>query len=126
MPILCLGETLAEREHIRSLLLTVGFDSAQSDRSDEGEHTARFKVLLESSRESAAVAAAVVDRLRDRFAGIPDLEANVVRPVLFSSKTPVEVEIHGYDLRKLPMAQLFRGLALQWPESAFQELVPNV
>jgi hypothetical protein len=24
------------------------------------------------------------------------------------------------------MAQLFRGLALQWPASAFQEFVPNV
>jgi hypothetical protein len=24
------------------------------------------------------------------------------------------------------MAQLFRGLALQWPSAAFQELVPNV
>jgi len=29
-------------------------------------------------------------------------------------------------VQKLPMARLFRGLALQWPASAFQELVPNV
>jgi hypothetical protein len=29
-------------------------------------------------------------------------------------------------VQKLPMAQLFRGLALQWPTAAFQELVPNV
>jgi hypothetical protein len=29
-------------------------------------------------------------------------------------------------VQKLPMAQLFRGLALQWPASAFEELVPNV
>jgi transposase-like protein len=36
------------------------------------------------------------------------------------------LELAGYDVRKLPMAQLFRGLALQWPASAFQELVPNV
>jgi len=36
------------------------------------------------------------------------------------------LELAGYDLRTLPMAQLFRGLALQWPESAFRELVPNV
>ena len=32
----------------------------------------------------------------------------------------------GYEVRKLPMTQLFRGLALQWPAVAFQELVPNV
>jgi hypothetical protein len=32
----------------------------------------------------------------------------------------------GYEVLKLPMAQLFRGLALQWPAAAFRELVPNV
>jgi hypothetical protein len=26
---------------------------------------------------------------------------------------------------KLPMARLFRGLALQWPSAAFKGLVPN-
>jgi hypothetical protein len=36
------------------------------------------------------------------------------------------LELAGYDVRKLPMTQLFRGLALQWPSRAFQELVPNV
>ena len=29
------------------------------------------------------------------------------------------LELAGYEVRKLPMAQLFRGLALQWPASAF-------
>jgi hypothetical protein len=36
------------------------------------------------------------------------------------------LELAGYEVQKLPMAQLFRGLALQWPASAFQELVPNM
>jgi transposase-like protein len=36
------------------------------------------------------------------------------------------LELAGYNVRKLPVSQLFRGLALQWPDSAFQELVPNV
>ena len=36
------------------------------------------------------------------------------------------LELAGYAVRKLPMTQLFRGLALQWPAAAFQELVPNV
>jgi hypothetical protein len=29
-------------------------------------------------------------------------------------------------VQKLPMTQMFRGLALQWPAAAFEELVPNV
>jgi len=35
------------------------------------------------------------------------------------------LELAGYEVRKLPIAHLFRGLALQWPSSAFKELVPN-
>lgn len=90
---------LGEKEHITSLLLTVGYDAANSQRSDEGEHTARFKVLLENS--DPRVEDAVVKRLRQRFREIPDLEARVVRPVLFSFKTPIEVEVHGDDLLEL-------------------------
>ena len=89
---------LAERDHIESLILTVGYDSANSSRSDEGEHSARFKVVLADASRTAKVEEAVIERLRERFVGIPDLEARVVRPVLFSSKTPIEVEIYGTDL----------------------------
>jgi HAE1 family hydrophobic/amphiphilic exporter-1 len=92
---------LEEKENIRSLILTVGYDSETSDRSDEGEHTARFKVLLEPSRDVAALESEVTRRLRERFVGIPDLTARITRPVLFSSKTPIEVEIHGDDLSML-------------------------
>ena len=92
---------LDEKEHIRSLILTVGYDSANSQRSDEGEHSARFKILLDEFDHGAEVEQAVIARLRDRFSGIPDLEARIVRPVLFSSKTPIEVEVQGTDLRLL-------------------------
>ena len=36
------------------------------------------------------------------------------------------LELAGYDVHKLPMAQLFRGFTLRWPDAAFKELVPNV
>ncbi len=36
------------------------------------------------------------------------------------------LELAGYEILKLPMTQLFRGLALQWPAAAFQQLVPSV
>ena len=35
---------------IESLILTVGYDSANSTRSDEGEHTAAFKVILDEQQ----------------------------------------------------------------------------
>ena len=110
---------LAEKEHIQSLLVTVGYDSANSRRSDEGEHTARFKVLLSRDGDLVTTEERVVGRLRQRFTGIPDLEARISRPVLFSSKTPIEVEIHGNDLPQLKeMATRAREIMARMPELA--------
>jgi HAE1 family hydrophobic/amphiphilic exporter-1 len=95
------GAILAEREQIESLILTVGYDSANSQRSDEGEHSAKFKVLLDERNRGAAQEEAVIARLRRNIDSVPDLDARIVRPVLFSSKTPIEVEVHGHDLRQL-------------------------
>lgn len=108
---------LAERRHISSLLLTLGYDAANSQRSDEGEHTGRFKVLLE--RSDPALEKEVIARLRERFNEIPDLETRVVRPVLFSFRTPVEVEVLGEDLGELKRyAAQIRDVMTAMPELA--------
>ncbi|MDQ7007514.1 MAG: efflux RND transporter permease subunit [Acidobacteriota bacterium] len=108
---------LAESEDIESLLLTLGFDSAQSQRSDEGEHTARFKVLLAPSRRPEETERRILRRIRRRLATIPDMEIRVVRPVLFSSKTPIEVEIQADDLIQLrALADQAADLLAELPE----------
>jgi hydrophobic/amphiphilic exporter-1 (mainly G- bacteria), HAE1 family len=108
---------LTGREHIRSMILTVGFDPANSQRSDEGEHTARFKVLLDSS--DPRTEDAVIARLREKLARLPDVEARVTRPVLFSTKTPIEVEVHGDDLPRLKaMSDRVRSVMDGLPELA--------
>ena len=84
---------------IASLLTTYGFDPAQSQRADEGEHTARFKVVLADA--DPRVESAVIDDLRRRFEAIPDLDHRVTRPVLFSFRTPIEVEVQGDRLADL-------------------------
>jgi len=110
---------LEEKQHIRALILTVGYDSANSQRSDEGEHSARFKVLLDQNSRGATVEEAVIARLRERFAGIPDLEARVTRPVLFSSQTPIEVEVQGTDLQMLrAYGERVREMLAAMPELA--------
>ncbi|MEZ5312796.1 MAG: efflux RND transporter permease subunit [Thermoanaerobaculia bacterium] len=52
-------------------------------------------------------------RLRARLAAIPDLEHRMTRPVLFSFRTPIEIEIHGEDLDalKAKSAEVERTLA---------------
>ena len=108
---------LAEPEGIRALLVTYGFDPTTSQRSDEGEHSARFKVVLTSSDPTAE--ARVVDRIRRRLATLPDVEARVTRPVLVSFRTPVEVEVHGDDLFELRrMAERVRSVMAAMPELA--------
>jgi transposase-like protein len=36
------------------------------------------------------------------------------------------LELAGYEVAKLPMAELCRAWALHWPHTAFEDLVPNV
>jgi HAE1 family hydrophobic/amphiphilic exporter-1 len=102
---------LDDSEHVERVLATYGFDPALSQRSDEGEHTARFRVLLR--RSDAAGERIVADRLRARLASLPDLEHRLTRPVLFSFRTPIEVEVHGEDLDALKRkaAEVERALA---------------
>lgn len=86
---------------IESLIVTYGYDATSSRRSDEGEHTAKFKVLLADEGDNARSEGRIAQEIRRRLATVPDLNARLVRPVLFSFKTPIEVEIYGDDLRQL-------------------------
>jgi transposase-like protein len=70
------------------------------------------------SIESARCYLAVFEKLY-RFTPFSDDAQQRIR-----AKCPLELA--GYDVAKLPMAQICRGWALQWPDSAFEELVPSV
>ncbi len=108
---------LAHRQHIKRLLMTVGYDPANMKRSDEGENTARFKVILDTA--DPPVETAVADRIRALVANVPDAESRVVRPVLFSFRTPIEVDVYGHDLIRLQRtAERVRQLMSGLPELA--------
>lgn len=92
---------LSEKEHIESIAVTVGYDPANTQRADEGEHTARIKVLLAPTDDNARTEELVAARIRARLTGIPDLQARLTRPVLFSFRTAIEVEVYGDDLTRL-------------------------
>lgn len=123
---------LANKEHIDTLLVTYGYDVNNTKRSDEGEHTAKFKVLLEPSRNPKILEEKVMARLRQQFEPLPDVNFRVTRPVLFSAATPIEVEIYGTDLKKLreratATAELLRGLPeLSDVESTLKRGAPEI
>lgn len=110
---------LANKEDIQSVLVTFGYDITNMKRSDEGEHSARFKILLRPNNHQAATEDRVLARLRKYFADLPDVNTRVVRPVLFSSQTPIVVEIHGDNLDELKAyATRAQTIMAQMPELA--------
>ncbi len=110
---------LANRQDIKSLIVTFGFDATNIKRSDEGEHSARFKVVLAGGNDPVAAEERVIHRLRGYFDSIPDVQMRVVRPVLFSSKSPIVVEIEGDDLVKLKnVSQQAEALMVKLPTLA--------
>ncbi|MGK7370810.1 MAG: efflux RND transporter permease subunit [Candidatus Halalkalibacterium sp. M3_1C_030] len=65
-----------------------------------GENWGELDVVLTSGagREEEELA---MDQLRDDLQMVPGLQYKFSRPALFTFKTPVEIEISGYDLDKL-------------------------
>jgi HAE1 family hydrophobic/amphiphilic exporter-1 len=100
-------------------MLKVGADPEADSDPEEGEHTARLTVTLARQGESiltrigTAVAYAgmgglsglreeeVIADLRDVVDNMPALQGKITRPVLFSFRTPIEIEIETYDLEQL-------------------------
>jgi multidrug efflux pump subunit AcrB len=94
-------ERISDLGKIDTLLVMYGFDTTNMKRSDEGEHSTRFKVLLKPSQNPKQTEEVVIDRLRSMFQEVPDITTRVTRPVLFSSKKPVVVQINGEELSEL-------------------------
>ncbi len=92
---------LANPADIQKLIVSYGYDVTNLKRSDEGEHSARFKVVLTPGNDPVLIENQVLDRLRALFVNLPDIDVRVTRPVLFSSDAPIVVEIEGHDLDTL-------------------------
>jgi len=90
-----------EALEIETLLVMYGFDTANMKSADEGEHSAKFKVLLQPMEDPQVAEMKVIRAMRRLFEQIPDADYRVTRPVLFSSKKPVVVQINGEELHEL-------------------------
>jgi len=94
-------DRITDLDKIDTLLVMYGFDTTNMKRSDEGEHSTRFKVLLKPSQNPKQTEEEVIALLRSMFEDVPDITTRVTRPVLFSSKKPVVVQINGEELPEL-------------------------
>jgi len=86
---------------VAKVVTAAGTEITSQSQSDEGEHTAKMTVALKGNGDFERREEALIADLRQQFSNIPDVETKVSRPALFSFKTPIEVEIKGYNLLKL-------------------------
>ena len=94
-----------EQPQVARVATTVGTDRSASSSAEEGEHTAQVTIRM-TEGSSAAQEAALIRHLRNEVDDIPEIEVEVSHPALFSFKTPIEVEIRGYNLRQLRQLSL--------------------
>ncbi|MFZ0390557.1 MAG: efflux RND transporter permease subunit, partial [Calditrichia bacterium] len=97
-------EYLQEQPEVEKTATVAGVDLTQISDSEAGEHTAKITVELDPALNAASAEERVIDQIRGRISSFGGISYKVTRPVLFSFKTPLEVEIKGYSLEKLTEA----------------------
>ena len=88
------------RPGVERAATTAGSDRTAAATTEEGEHVARVAVYL-APEVGPAAEDRLIEDLRGRLRGLPEVETEISFPSLFSLRTPVEVEIRGEDLRGL-------------------------
>ncbi|MCL1142617.1 efflux RND transporter permease subunit [Shewanella gaetbuli] len=68
-----------------------------SDTARGGENWGRLQVVLANPQAFNSVTSVI----RSQAKLIPELDTNIKQPELFSFKTPLEIELAGYDLKSL-------------------------
>lgn len=95
-------EMLLAEPDVRKVSTVAGVDLTKVSDSESGEHTAKVTVTLDvKGRNPAALEDAVLADIRDKLSNFSGIDYKISRPVLFSFKTPIEVEIKGYSLPEL-------------------------
>ena len=120
-----------EQADVGRIATVVGVDKTTISSADQGEHTARITILLDERSDNDGEAALIrwaknavalpgriwagvtgqnelaereddlMLRLRRSLAEQAQVRVDFSRPALFTFKTPIEVEIRGYDLGDL-------------------------
>ncbi len=87
---------------VEAVATSIGVDREEFDSDPEaGEHSGRFTVRLDAVSRDAGHEDPIIDTIRARLAGMPNVVTKVSRPALFSTKTPIEVEVRAQDLDTL-------------------------
>jgi HAE1 family hydrophobic/amphiphilic exporter-1 len=96
-----MAEVVQGMPETRMVYSMAGAGGASSGAAgEERENIGQIHVMLKRGVRRAQEEA-IMDRLRSDFARIPSAEYNFSRLSYFSFKTPIEVQVSGYNLRQL-------------------------
>jgi len=105
-----LALSIKDREDVKHAYSQAGSGGLMtSDTARGGENWGRLQVVLNDPLAFTTVSQV----LRNTARNIPELEAQIEHPELFSFKTPLEIELSGYDLVQLKQSadQLVKALS---------------
>jgi len=88
-------------EGVDKVATVVGIDKQESTKTDEGENTAKLTVSLTRASNVITEEERLIGQIREHMKNYSGVQSKISRPTLFSFKTPVEVEIRGFNLIKL-------------------------
>ena len=86
---------------VNKVATVIGIDKKESTNTDEGENTAKLTISLERAGSVIVAEERLIEQIREHMTNYPGVQSKISRPTLFSFKTPVEVEIRGFNLIKL-------------------------
>lgn len=90
---------------VKSFASVVGVEKESISSAEEGEHTSKITLTLAKGPAPALREMGTKKEMRERFVGLPaSAEVDGFKfsnPTLFSYKTPIEVEVKGYNLDRL-------------------------
>ncbi|BBM84115.1 efflux RND transporter permease subunit [Candidatus Uabimicrobium amorphum] len=93
---------LQKQENIKQVFSRVGAEKTTTSSDEEGQHTGVITCLLDTTKVPPLEEDNYLNNLRKRMPRDPEVKSiRFSRPTLFSFKTPIEIEIYGFDLQKL-------------------------
>jgi len=96
-----LEKFLLNTDLVAKVATVAGTDKSASSVADEGENTAKVTVRLKPTGNNELAEETVIAKVRDFLQDVPGVQFKISRPVLFSFKSPVEIQIKGYNLKDL-------------------------
>ncbi|MFC1554843.1 efflux RND transporter permease subunit, partial [candidate division KSB1 bacterium] len=75
--------------------------NSTSSSLEEGEHFARVNVKLTEGGDLVAKEESSMETIRNGLLNFTGITSKISRPVLFSFKTPIEIEVQGFNLERL-------------------------